>query len=279
MPVTLATCMADLCQRSIAGVHASIQDASGICSTESSFSGGMNDENEQPQAPATPAPGAPSPAPSDQPAAAKASPLTTLQRLHGLQTFSAALYTQDVVSEVFVHSIIDHVRYGTASWPTAAKNAAVVGLCDMTKFCGKRLESLGTLKGTMQDIYSHLQLLAAGTSINDSAKEAVAEVLRLRANNWVAEQSEAANGSAVKTDAEALKAEPAAAAAPQNVISNADNGFDFAAVLGQAGIKVEGKHELPSLMSPGGGFAYLPASDEPAVKFEDMLTAVQGMDM
>lgn len=293
-PITLASTLAHLCDTSLAEVHNAIQDSAGACSNESSFSGGMNDEN------ATPEPSTPSPLPSPAtgpsadgsapppPAAPAQQPLTLLQQLHALQTFSAALYTQDMVSEVFIHSIIDHVRYGSTSWPPAAKDTAVSGVCDMFKFCGKRLENLGTLKSAMPDVYASLELLAAGDSISAATKANIGEVLALRQQGW---QAKPESELAAAPQAEASAPQQAACAsangaaprtgtlvAPQATV---DEAFGFSAMLSASGVKVE-----PSVASGGlfggvatGGFPYMVEPDEPPVKMEDMLAALRGTDM
>jgi hypothetical protein len=183
---SLATCTAHLCETHIAKVHDAIQDASAALDPIVSLVGRPNDENVTPSdiMGASPAEDhleesntVPTKPTHERP------PL--LHQLHVLHTFSACLYTQDIVSEVFVHSIIDHVRYSSSSWPQIARDSAISSICDMTLFCGKRLESFGTLRSAMPDLYSHLELLTQGSSIGEATKTRIHDTISLRARHWV----------------------------------------------------------------------------------------------
>lgn len=301
---SLATCIAAACERTLGTVHECIADSAGACSAESSFNGGANDENAAPDAliasDASPTPPA---------ATAQPQPPPLLRQLHALQTFSACLYTQDLVGEVFIHSILDHVRYSTASWPEGARNAAVRGLCDMTLFCGKRLETLGTLRSTMPDIYSHLELLAAGTALTQDTRDRIANTLELRARGWqppttpgaeetlgtvvtrahttppaTPERSLTATAPVATGDQELslfglAQIKPEAKSPKKEDISGDEPVLGFGAMLGAAGLSVE-SCAMPvagsAAAAPLAGFPML-EPDEPRVKVEDMLAAVQDM--
>lgn len=259
--VTLATCVALLCDKSLADVHTQIQDEAGSCSMESSFSGGANDENQHPESHADRPISLDSAREPGAPASTPTKPLTLLQQLHALQTYSACLYTQDMVSEVFIHNIIDHVRYGSASWAQPARNAAMCGLCDMTKFCGKRLETLGSLKKAMPDFYAHLELLASRADTPGQVKEAIMETLTLRENKWEAPKEPTAE---------------AQAATPQATATEPDR-FGFAEMLGASGVAVASCDPVASC-SATVGFP-ITATPDHVVKADDMLAAVQAIDI
>lgn len=265
-----------------------------MSSAESSFSGEANDENCSP---------APSPQPSTHSAPAAPTPdsaeakpqqqaLTLLQQLHALQTFSACLFTQDIVSEVFIHSIIDHVRFGSSAWPQAVRDSAVAGVCDMFHYCGKRLESLGTMKAVMPGVYSDLQSLADSGTVGDATRAHIREVIELRARGWVPEPAQPTAAAAAKAELEhmhtdsiappeislapALKAEPGAAEDVTFTSMLGASGVTLAPMPAPAGQQQPGSGQLGGAGS--GGFPYLEELDEPAVKMEDMLAAVRGID-
>lgn len=288
-------------------MHECIAESAGACSAESSFNGGANDENAAPDAliatNGSPSPAAASPSPTPQPP-----PL--LRQLHALQTFAACLYTQDLVSEVFIHSILDHVRYGTNAWPAAARDAAIRGICDMTLFCGKRLETLGSLRSAMPDFYAHLELLAEGTALSEAARGRIRDTLDLRARNWqppaapdaeealntvctrvhapppaTPERSLTAVAPVDTTDQELslfglaqIKREEASPKKKEEA-AHEEPALGFGAMLGAAGLKVE-SCAMPVAGSANtqapAGFPFL-EPDEPRVKVEDMLAAVQDM--
>jgi hypothetical protein len=183
---TLATCTAQVCESAIAKVHDAIQDAAAMPDPLASLDARPNDENVVPfdtMGVST----AEYHREGDNVESANEQherpPL--LHQLHVLQTFIACLYTQDMVSEVFVHSIIDHVRYSSMSWPQVARDSAIRGICDMTLFCGKRLATIGALRSAMPDLYSHLELLTRGSSIGEATKTRINDTLSLRARGWV----------------------------------------------------------------------------------------------
>jgi hypothetical protein len=271
--ITLASSLADLCEKAIGDVHTNLQHTDGTCSGESSFNGSANDENQQPEdAGGTLCPqAAPASADACTGSGPRTQPLTLLQQLRALQTFSACLYTQDMVSEIFVHSIIDQVRYGSSAWPAASKDAAVAGLCDMTRFCGKRLETLGTLKNAMPDLYLHLKLLAVGSSVSEETKANIADVLELRDNGWDLAKDVADEQASSTLKKNAKMREQVAAKEKQ------EECFNFGAMLGAAGVKVE-PCESAVALGPGSAFPFLEPVESP-VKMEDMLAAVRGMDM
>lgn len=269
--ITLASSLADLCEKTIGDVHTKLQHTAGTCSGESSFSGSANDENQQPEDAGGTLCMQAAPESADACSGPKTQTLTLLQQLRALQTFSACLYTQDMVSEILVHSIIDHVRYGSSSWPAASKNAAVAGLCDMTRFCGKRLETLGTLRNAMPDLYLHLKLLAAGSSVSEETKADIADVLELRSNGWEAAKNTAEEQAPPTPEKTGKKQEPVAAKEKR------EECFYFGAMLGAAGVKVE-PCESAVALGASGAFPFLEPV-ESAVKMEDMLAAVRGMDM
>lgn len=284
--------MADLCEQALTKLHARVQESAGTCSAESSFSGEGNDENCNPApSPQLSTPGAPSPA-ADSETTAKTQPLSLLQQLQALQTFCACLYTQDIVSEVFIHSIIDHVRFGSAAWPHEARNGAISGVCGMFKFCGKRLETLGTMKAAMPAVYSDLQNLADSKATSASTQADIREVIELRARNWLPEPAPAA-AAAAKAEADDMHTDsiappeislaPALKSAPM-----AAEDVTFTSMLGASGVTLA-PVPIPADQQQqagsgalnggvGGGFPYLEEADEPAVKMEDMLAAVQGID-
>jgi hypothetical protein len=193
--VTLASCLYDICRTTMAAMH------SALCEQAPEISPAVSgDENLQPSASSA----------SERKAAPMAAALAPVERLHALQTFNACLYTQDIVPEAFIHSIIDRARRDTGEGSATGHVAAVHGACDMMKFCGKRLESLGVLKHVMPDFYSYLQGQAQGGELPAQTESLIEEILQLRANNWIIQAPTGVTDGFVESSAVGEPSTPAA---------------------------------------------------------------------
>lgn len=163
-PVTLASCIFDLSRSRMDAAFGAAGEPQSAGST-----GASCDENQRPAGGGAEDGAAPGP----------------FERLQALQTFSACLYTQDLVPETFIHSILGCARNDTGPTTAPAHIAAVHGACDMMTFCGKRLDTLGALKDAMPAWYSYL--VEQQGALPAETQSLIESVLRLRARSWVPE--------------------------------------------------------------------------------------------